>query len=56
MKTVVNLETKDVRIIIAKFFGIPVESVIPNRYSFSIEGLSAEAIAERIGIADDNNE
>lgn len=49
MKPVVNLDSKDVRIIIAKFFGVPVEDVIPNRYSFSIANLSAEEIAERIG-------
>ena len=33
MKTTVQLENKDVREIIAKFLHIPVENVIPNRYT-----------------------
>ena len=48
MKTTVQLENKDVREIIAKFLQIPIESVIPNRYNFSIENMSAEEIAKRI--------
>jgi len=48
MKTTVQLESKDVRLIIAKFFGIPVEDVIPNRYSFSIANMTADEIVKRI--------
>lgn len=46
MKTTVQLESKDVREIIAKFLGIPIEDVIPNRYSFSIANKSAKEIEE----------
>lgn len=49
MKTTVQLEGKDVRVIIAKFLGVPIEDVIPNRYNFSIVNLSAEEIEKRIG-------
>lgn len=48
MKTTVQLDTKDVRAIIAKFLQIPVDDVIPNRYSFGIAGMSAEEIEKRI--------
>lgn len=48
MKTTVQLETKDVREIISRFLGIPIEDVIPNRYNFSIAGISAEEIAKKI--------
>ena len=48
MKTTVQLESKDVREIIAKVLTIPIENVIPGRYSFSIDGLSAEEIEKRI--------
>lgn len=50
MKTTVQLDSKDIRIIIAKFFGIPIEDVIPNRYNFSIANLSAEEIEKRISV------
>lgn len=49
MKTTVQLENKDVREIIARFLGVPLEHVIPLRYGFAIEGMSAEEIARRIG-------
>lgn len=49
MKTVVTLESKDIRLIIAKFLGVKTEDVIPNRYSFSISGISAEEISAKIG-------
>lgn len=49
MKTTVQLETKDVREIIAKFLGIPIEDVIPNRYSFSVANMDASEIEKRIG-------
>lgn len=48
MKTTVQLESKDVRTIIAKFFGIKVDDVIPNRYSYSIANMGAEEIEKRI--------
>ena len=48
MKTTVQLETKDVREIIAKFLGVKVDDVIPNRYSFSIANMSAEEIEKKI--------
>ena len=48
MKTTVQLETKDVREIIARFLGIPLEDVIPQRYSYAIAGMSAEEIEKRI--------
>lgn len=48
MKTTVQLNTKDVRAIIAKFLQIPVDDVIPNRYNFGIAGMSAEEIEKRI--------
>ena len=48
MKTVVTLETKDVREIIARFLGVKVEDVIPNRYSFGVANMSAAEIGRRI--------
>ena len=48
MKTTVQLESKDVRDIIAKFLGVKADNVIPNRYSFSVAGMSAEEIEKKI--------
>ena len=48
MKTTVQLESKDVREIIAKFLEIKVDDVIPNRYSFSVATMSAEEIEKKI--------
>lgn len=48
MKTTVQLESKDVREIISGFLGIPEDRVIPMRYNFAIEGMSAEEIERRI--------
>lgn len=48
MKTTVQLDSKDVREIIAKFLGVSVEDVIPNRYSFSVANMDAEEIARKI--------
>lgn len=48
MKQQVTLEGKEVRTIIAKFFGIPIERVIPMRYSYAIEGMSPEEIEKKI--------
>lgn len=49
MKTTVQLESKEVRTIIAKYLNIQLEQVIPNRYNFSVTGLSAEDIEKKIG-------
>lgn len=54
MKSTVTLETKDIREIIAKFLGIALEDVIPNRYTFSVSGMTAEQIAEKIKKAGEN--
>ena len=48
MKTTVQLESKDVRAIIARFLGLPIEDVIPQRYGFAVAGMSAEEIERRI--------
>ena len=48
MKTTVNLESKDVREIIAQFLGVNTDQVIPQRYTFGIEGMSAEEISRRV--------
>lgn len=44
MKTTVQLESKDIREIIALFLDVPLEDVLPNRYSFSVASLSASEI------------
>ena len=48
MKTTVQLESKDVRTILAKFLGVKVDDIIPNRYSFSVANMSAEEIEKKI--------
>lgn len=48
MKTVVTLESQDVREIIAKFLQVKKEDVIPNRYTFEVANLPAEEIERRI--------
>lgn len=48
MKTTVQLDTKDVRTMIAGFLGIPFDDVIPNRYSFSIANMSVQEIEDKI--------
>ena len=48
MKTQITLEGKEVRTIIAKYLGIKEDQVIPLRYNFAVEGLSAEQIAEKL--------
>lgn len=40
MKTAVQLESKDIRAIIARFLGVPEENIIPQRYGFSVVVLS----------------
>lgn len=44
----VTLNGSDVRLIIAKFLGIPVEAVLPMKYSFVVQGMSAEEIGARL--------
>ncbi len=48
MKTQITLDSKEVKTIIAKFLGISEEQVIPLRYNFAIEGLSAEEIERKL--------
>ena len=48
MKTTVQLESKDVRTILAKFLGVKLDDIIPNRYSFSVANMSAEEIEKKI--------
>lgn len=48
MKSTITLDSKDVRIILAKFFEVPLEKIIPNRYNFSIEGMTAEEVEKKI--------
>ncbi len=48
MKTTVQLESKDVRTILAKFLGVKVDDIIPNRYSFSVANMSEEDIEKKI--------
>ncbi len=48
MKTVVTLESQDVREIIAKFLKIKKEDVIPNRYTFGVANMPVEEIERRI--------
>ena len=48
MKTTVNLESKDVRVIIAKFLGVRLEDVVSNRYSFGVANISAEEIERKL--------
>lgn len=48
MKQQVTLESKEVRLIIARYLGIPEEQVIPLRYSYAIEGLTVEEIEAKL--------
>ena len=48
MKTTVTLESKDVRAIIAKFLGVKIEDVTPNRYSFAVANMNAAEIERKI--------
>lgn len=48
MKTQITLDSKEVRAIIAKFLDIKEEQVIPMRYNFAVEGITAEQIAEKL--------
>lgn len=44
----IELDSKEVRKIIAKYLGIPESSVTPNRYTFSVTGISAEEIQKKL--------
>ena len=56
MKETVTLEGKDVRQIIADYLGISVDNVIPNRYTYSVVGITAEDVKKRMrGACDDGN-
>lgn len=48
MKQQITLDSKEVRKIIAIFLGIPEEQVVPLRYNFAIEGMSAEEIEQKL--------
>ena len=48
MKQQITLDSKEVRKIIAKFLGITEEQVVPLRYNFAIEGMSAEEIEQKL--------
>lgn len=52
MKEQVTLESKEVRAILARFLNIPEEKVIPMRYGFAVEGMSAAEIERIIGSAE----
>ena len=51
MKATVTLDGKEVRAIIAKALGLPIENVKPLRYNFAIEGHSAEEVEAKIKAA-----
>ena len=55
MKQQITLDSKEVRKIIAKFFGIPEEQVVPLRYNFAIEGMSAEEIERKMAELDEKS-
>lgn len=44
----VTLNGSDVRTIIAKFLGIPISAVIPMKFSYVINGLSAEEVKAKL--------
>lgn len=48
MKQQITLDSKEVRKIIAIFLGILEEQVVPLRYNFAIEGMSAEEIEQKL--------
>lgn len=48
MTEVITLDSKDVKKILAKFFGIDEKQVIPSRYSWSIGGMSASDVEKKI--------
>jgi len=48
MKTTIQLDSKDVRIMIAGFLGCRMEDVIPNRYNFSVAGVGEAEIERKL--------
>lgn len=48
MKLNVSLDSKEVRKIIARYLEIDESQVIPQRYSFNVEGLTIEQIKEKL--------
>ena len=50
MKVQLTLENKEIKAIIAKFFEIPVDNVIPLKYNFSIVGIDAETVAKKLDV------
>ncbi len=48
MRETVTLNGSDVRHIIAKFLGIPLEAVIPMKYSYVVSGISAKEIEKKL--------
>lgn len=54
MRSSVELDNKDVRQIIAAYLEIPVEDVIPNRYTFSVVNISQEEIQKKMKRSDDD--
>ena len=48
MKPTIALDSKDVRLIVAKFLNIPIEKVIPQRYGYAVEGITADEIKEKL--------
>lgn len=49
MRETVSLEAGDVREIIAKFLGIPLEAVVKMKYSYEILGVTADEIRAKLG-------
>ena len=44
----VTLNSSDVRAIIALSRGVPIEAVVPMKYSFMINGMTADEIREKM--------
>ena len=44
----VTLNGNDVRQIIAMFLGVPVEAIIPMKYSYIINGMTADEIRAKL--------
>lgn len=48
MKSLVTLDSKELRAIVAKALRIPIEKVIQQRYSIAIEGFTTEQVAKML--------
>lgn len=53
MKTQVTLESKELKLIVAKALRIPEDQVVQLRYSIAIEGMAPEEIGKRIAGLDE---